>query len=225
MLRFLNQCSRGRGAWLLMAFTALALEMVALWFQHVMLLKPCVLCIYERCALFGVMGAGLVGAIAPKTPLRYVAMVIWIYSAWRGLQLAYEHTMIQLHPSPFMTCDFMARFPDWLPLGKWLPQVFVASGDCAERQWSFLTLEMPQWLLGIFAAYLVVAIAVVIAQAFKPKKTRPVRSLIHTLLRERFFCPKRCLPVIKRCILNTSFNHHIREMSYVPLTHPGKLES
>ncbi len=47
-----------------------------------------------------------------------------------------------------MTCDFMARFPDWLPLGKWLPQVFVASGDCAERQWSFLTLEMPQWLLG-----------------------------------------------------------------------------
>ncbi|MDI4700758.1 disulfide bond formation protein B, partial [Salmonella enterica subsp. enterica serovar Cerro] len=29
MLRFLNQCSRGRGAWLLMAFTALALEMVA----------------------------------------------------------------------------------------------------------------------------------------------------------------------------------------------------
>ncbi len=60
-----------------------ALEMVALWFQHVMLLKPCVLCIYERCALFGVMGAGLVGAIAPKTPLRYVAMVIWIYSARR----------------------------------------------------------------------------------------------------------------------------------------------
>lgn len=66
MLRFLNQCSRGRGAWLLLALTALALELVALWFQHVMLLKPCVLCIYERSALFGVMGAGLVGAIAPK---------------------------------------------------------------------------------------------------------------------------------------------------------------
>lgn len=139
MLRFLNQCSRGRGAWLLLALTAFALELVALWFQHVMLLKPCVLCIYERSALFGVMGAGLVGAIAPKTPLRYVAMIIWIYSAWRGLQLAYEHTMIQLHPSPFMTCDFAARFPSWLPLDKWLPQVFLASGDCAERQWSFLT--------------------------------------------------------------------------------------
>jgi len=40
-----------------MALTAFALEMVALWFQHVMGLKPCVLCIYERCALFGIMGA------------------------------------------------------------------------------------------------------------------------------------------------------------------------
>ena len=61
MLRFLNQCSQGRGEWMLMAFTALALELTALWFQHVMLLKPCVLCIYERCALFGVLGAALIG--------------------------------------------------------------------------------------------------------------------------------------------------------------------
>lgn len=120
MLRFLNQCSQGRGAWLLMAFTALALELTALWFQHVMLLKPCVLCIYERCALFGVLGAALIGAIAPKTPLRYVAMVIWLYSAFRGVQLTYEHTMLQLYPSPFATCDFMARFPEWLPLDKWV---------------------------------------------------------------------------------------------------------
>ena len=54
MLQYLNQCSRGRGAWLLMALTAFILELVALWFQHVMLLQPCVMCIYERCALFGI---------------------------------------------------------------------------------------------------------------------------------------------------------------------------
>ncbi|WP_034915254.1 MULTISPECIES: disulfide bond formation protein DsbB [Erwinia] len=170
MLRYLNTCSRGRGAWLLLALTAFALEMVALWFQHVMLLKPCVLCIYERCALFGVMGAGVVGAIAPRTPLRWVAIAIWLYSAWEGLRLSWEHTMIQLHPNPFVTCDFAARFPTWLPLDKWLPAVFVASGDCAEKQWSLFTLEMPQWLVGIFAAYLLVAALVLIAQAFRPKR-------------------------------------------------------
>ncbi|MFP1454662.1 disulfide bond formation protein B [Escherichia coli] len=44
------------------------------------------------------------------------------------------------------------------------------TGDCAERQWDFLGLEMPQWLLGIFIAYLIVAVLVVISQPFKAKK-------------------------------------------------------
>lgn len=170
MLRYLNQCSRGRGAWLLLALTALALELTALWFQHVMGLKPCLMCIYERNALFGVMGAGLVGAIAPKTPLRLAALALWIYSAWQGLRLSYEHTMIQLHPNPFTTCDFAARFPSGLPLDKWLPSVFLASGDCADRSWSFLTLSMPQWMIVVFAGYLLVALLVLIAQPFKAKR-------------------------------------------------------
>ncbi|WP_226570595.1 disulfide bond formation protein DsbB [Mangrovibacter yixingensis] len=170
MLRYLNQCSRGRGAWLLMALTALALELTALWFQHVMKLQPCVMCIYERCALFGILAASLVGAIAPKTPLRFVAMIIWVYSAVRGLQLSWEHTMLQLHPSPFAVCPFKVDFPTWLPLDQWVPQVFVATGDCSVRQWQFLTLDMPQWLVGIFAAYLVMAVLVIIAQPFKPKR-------------------------------------------------------
>ncbi|MCG8707670.1 disulfide bond formation protein DsbB [Brenneria sp. 4F2] len=170
MLRLLNRCSRGRGAWLLMALTALILELVALYFQHVMLLKPCVLCIYQRCALFGVMGAGLLGAIAPAGLLRYPAIALWIYSAFEGLRLAWEHTNIQLHPSPFTTCDFFVSFPSWLPLEKWLPAVFNATGDCSVRQWHFLSLEMPQWLVGIFAAYLLVAVLVLIAQPFRPKR-------------------------------------------------------
>lgn len=170
MFRYLNQCSRGRGAWLLLALSALALEMVALYFQHVMLLRPCVMCIYERSALFGVMGAGIVGAIAPRSPLRYVALLIWLYSAWEGMRLSYEHTMIQLHPNPFVTCDFAAHFPSWLPLDKWLPFIFVASGDCAERSWSFLTLSMPQWMIVVFAAYLIVALLILIVQPLKPNR-------------------------------------------------------
>lgn len=155
----------------MLALTALAFELTALFFQHVMGLKPCVMCIYERCALFGVMGAGIVGAIAPKhLLLRWGAIAIWLYSAYKGLMLSIEHTNIQLHPNPFVTCDFAARFPTWLPLDKWLPSVFVASGDCAERSWTFLTWSMPQWMIVIFAAYLLVGALVLIAQPFKPKR-------------------------------------------------------
>ncbi|WON78436.1 disulfide bond formation protein DsbB [Serratia sp. UGAL515B_01] len=170
MLQFFNRCSQGRGAWLLMGLTALILELAALYFQHVMLLQPCVMCIYERVALFGIMGASLIGALAPKTPLRYVAILLWIYSAWEGLQLAWKHTMIQLHPSPFNTCDFFVSFPSWLPLDKWLPEVFLASGDCSVRQWQFLSLEMPQWLVGIFAVYLLIGVIVLVSQFVRQRR-------------------------------------------------------
>lgn len=170
MLTYLNRCSQGRGAWLLLTLTALALLMAALWFQHMMGLKPCVMCIYERCALAGVMVAGVVGTIAPRTPLRWAALLIWLYSAWEGAHLSWEHTMMQLHPNPFVTCDFAASFPGWLPLDKWLPTVFVATGDCADRTWSLFSLSMPQWVVVIFATYLLVAALVLVAQFFRPRK-------------------------------------------------------
>ncbi|MDC9589485.1 disulfide bond formation protein DsbB [Xenorhabdus sp. XENO-10] len=170
MFQFLKVSSQGRGSWLLMALTALILETTALYFQHVMQLQPCVMCIYERVALFGVFGAALLGVIAPKTPLRWLAILVWIYSAWQGLRLAWDHTMMQLHPSPFNICEFFVQFPSWLPLNDWLPSVFQAYGDCSIRQWEFLTLEMPQWLIGIFAVYLLIGVLVLVSQVFRGQK-------------------------------------------------------
>lgn len=96
-----------------MALTAFILELVALWFQHVMLLQPCVLCVMNALRLFGV-GAGLVGAIAPKPVAKMRrAADLAVQRPARSVKLAWEHTMIQLHPSPFGPfCDFAARFPD-----------------------------------------------------------------------------------------------------------------
>ncbi len=176
MLRYLNRCSHGRTAWLLLALTSLIFELIALYFQHVMLLKPCVLCIYQRNALFGVMAAGLLGAVAPgSVVIRLPAIALWLYSAFEGLLLALKHTDIQLHPSPFATCDFFVNFPSWLPLDKWMPAVFSASGDCAERQWHFMGLEMPQWMIVVFGAYLLMCALVLVAQLFRPKR----RDLFH----------------------------------------------
>lgn len=163
-LHFFKRCSHSRVVWLLIATTALALELAALYFQHIMLLPPCVLCIYERCALFGILSATLVGAFTPKSSIRYVWILVWMYSAWKGVEVAWRHTMLQLHPSPFSTCDFLVIFPSWLPLSKWLPTVFRASSDCAVHQCLFLRLTISQWLVGIFISYLLLSIIVFIAQ-------------------------------------------------------------
>lgn len=170
MIQSLNRYSKYRAAWLLLALTAFTLALVALYFQHVLLLNPCVLCIYQRCALCGIVTAGIIGAIAPTTPLRFAGLVIWLYSAWQGLQLALTHVDIQLHPSPFITCDFFVDFPAWLPLDKWLPSIFSANSDCALRQWCFLSLEMSQWMIVIFGAYLVIAVIILLAQCSMLRK-------------------------------------------------------
>ena len=66
MLKFFKTLSVQRSGWLLLMVSALALEGIALYFQYGMRLQPCVMCVYERVALFGLAFAGVVGIIAPR---------------------------------------------------------------------------------------------------------------------------------------------------------------
>lgn len=157
-----------RSSWLLMAASALLLEMVALFFQYGMRLEPCVMCVYQRVAVLGLFGAGLLGAIAPgNLVVRWAGFSAWVVSAVWGLKLAYEHVDLQLDPSPFKQCAFKPDFPDWFKVDQWLPAMFEARGDCTQTVWHFLGLSMPQWMMVIFALFLVVAVVVIIGQFFK----------------------------------------------------------
>ena len=168
MISYIRTISRQRAAWLLLAASALAFELCGLFFQHVMGLAPCVMCVYERLAFVGIFVAALIALVAPEKPwLRWPAMLLWTYSAFRGLQLSLKHVDYQLNPSPFNTCSLFAEFPSWLPLEKWLPWMFYPTGDCSERQWSFLSWEMPQWLVLIFGCYLAVALVILIGNLAK----------------------------------------------------------
>lgn len=172
----LNRFSRSRASWLLLLIFVLFFEGAALFFQHVMLLSPCVMCIYERVAMFGIGGAALIGLIAPSNPLiRWLGFAAWGASSYKGLALAMQHVDYQFNPSPFATCDLFVTFPDWAPLNQWAPWLFEAYGDCSKIVWQFLTLSMPQWLVVIFAANLMVLAFVVISQFFAIKKRNPIR--------------------------------------------------
>ncbi|MGL5947924.1 MAG: disulfide bond formation protein DsbB [Aeromonas sp.] len=168
MIIGLLNLTRSRAAWALLSLSALALELCALFFQHGLGLHPCVMCIYERGALFGILGAGLLGMLAPKRwYLRLGALSLWGFSAWHGLQLAIAHTDFQLNPSPFNVCQGFVRFTGGLPLDQWLPWLFNPSGDCGEISWLFLDYTMPQWLVVIFAAYLITCGLMLLTELFK----------------------------------------------------------
>lgn len=171
MRTILKDLSKQRWPWLLLATSALAMELCALFFQHVMLLDPCVMCIYERIPMLTIIFAGLLAATAPQNiVIRLTAFIIWIVSAIWGLLLAIEHTDYQMNPSPFATCDFFPNFPSWAPLHEWLPWLFNPTGDCSEIVWQFLGYSMPQWLIVSFSIYIIIFVVVSIGALLPAKK-------------------------------------------------------
>ena len=145
-----------RWPWLLLGGSALALELVALYFQYGMGLEPCVMCVYQRAAVMGIAIAGFLGATAPTNLfIRVAAMTTWGVAAFWGLDIAYEHVQMQ-NPDNFllaMSCDIYPNFPTWLAIHEWFPAVFEARGTCDSIDWMFLGLSMPAWMVVTFAVY------------------------------------------------------------------------
>ncbi len=164
-MKFLKQLSTKRFSWLLLALSALLLELAALYFQYgEMQLQPCVLCIYERTAVMGIFLAGLIGAIAPQLLIfRCAGFLLWGSSAVWGLMLAFEHSGIQQN-SMTASCDFIAKFPAWAKLDEWFPLLFNPTGFCDEIQWRFLEYTMPQTMAGVYVLYLLVLVVVIASQ-------------------------------------------------------------
>ncbi len=154
-LKNLIAFSQTRLAWLILALGALALEGCALFFQYVMHLDPCVMCVYQRLAMFGLLAAGLIGLANPKSRmLRTFGVVVWGLSASWGLKIAIELVQIERNPSPFATCSFLPEFPSWMPLHEWLPSIFQPTGLCGEIQWRFLGVSMAEWMIVVFIMFL-----------------------------------------------------------------------
>lgn len=173
MLALLKQFSETRSAWLLLAFSALALESTALYFQYGMGLQPCVLCVYERVAMIGLLVAGIIGALAPRAlVVRLIALALGLFSGIKGLMISLRHLDLQMNPAPWKQCEFIPNFPETLPLHKWLPALFSPTGSCNESQWSLFGITMVQWLVFIFAVYVVVLVILLLVQVKKNRKQR-----------------------------------------------------
>ncbi|WP_373818006.1 disulfide bond formation protein DsbB [Glaesserella sp.] len=178
MFQYFKELSLTRGAWLLLVISCAVLEGIALYFQHGMGLNPCVMCIYERIALLAILIAGLIGLLAPRFAIiRWLALLLGLYGAGKGLALAVKHTDYQLNPAPWNQCSPFVEFPSTLPLNKWFPNLFEATGDCSQITWQMWGLSMPQWLIAIFAVYLGILLLVTLSQ-FKRSRRRG-RDLFH----------------------------------------------
>lgn len=155
--------AHSRASWFFLTGSAIALEAAALYFQYVMKLDPCVMCIYQRLAVFGILAAGLVGMTAPKYRIiRILGVLGWAISATWGLKLALALVDMQNNPSPFSTCSFLPEFPAWMPLHEWFPAIMLPTGMCTDVPWQFMGVTMAEWMVVAFSSYLVVLLLFIV---------------------------------------------------------------
>ncbi|MBV7314425.1 disulfide bond formation protein DsbB [Shewanella sp. NIFS-20-20] len=166
----LTHFAHSRRAWMLVGISAILLEVAALFFQYGLKLDPCVMCIYIRLAVFGILIAALLNSVYPTRVLRIIGALIWLISAGWGLQIATELVAIQADPSPFATCAFLPNFPEFMPLHQWFPAVMMPTGMCTDDVWSLLGLTMAQWMQVVFSLYLMLWV-IMIKPIVRPTQT------------------------------------------------------
>ena len=122
----------------------------ALFAQHVLLLDPCPLCVFQRVAVIAIGVVFLLAALHnPSGGARMVYALLLGLAAVGGALVAGRHAWLQqLPPDQVPSCgpglDYML---DTLPFTEVLGKVFSGSGECAEIVWQFLGLSMPAWVL------------------------------------------------------------------------------
>lgn len=140
-----------RHGYLLGFLSCTSLLAAAYYFEYVMFLDPCPLCMVQRLATL-LTGLGFLAAFiaAPARNRHWLtaALLFTLAAALFGWWAADHHVWLQGLPAEEVPAcgpsfDYLL---ETLPLSELLGLMLQGNGNCAEISWMFLGLSMPEWL-------------------------------------------------------------------------------
>ncbi len=132
-----------------------------LYLEHAQELEPCPLCVFQRMSYIAIAVIALIGAIHnPMNVSRIVYNILLIIFALIGVGIAGRQTWLQhLPPELVPECgpglEYMLEV---FPFSEALKMIFTGSGECAEVQWQFIGLSIPEWSLICFSSITIATI-------------------------------------------------------------------
>ena len=134
---------------------------MAYYFEYVMFLDPCPLCMLQRLITL-MIGVGFLLAFFTRktgTPLK-AALLFTIAWGIFGIWAADHQLWLQgLPPEDVPACgpsfDYML---DTMPLADLLKVMLHGDGNCAEVSWTMMGKSMPWWTRVAFAVYTLAAV-------------------------------------------------------------------
>lgn len=142
---------------------AVGLLMAVLYFQEVLGLEPCPMCIFQRVAM---LAAGIVFLLAalhgPRGGGRWVYSLLTLVPLGIGAFIAGRHTWLQKlpedqRPACGPTLDYLM---DMMPLREVVETVLKGDGNCAKIDWTLLGQSLPAWTLVSFVGLILWALIV-----------------------------------------------------------------
>lgn len=151
MLRWINL--KSQDCFFIGFWSCVGLLAAGYYFQFVMKLEPCPLCISQRIAIFftGLCFLGAALHNPGKTGTRRYS-IAGAAIAFCGGAISTRHIWIQhLPPDKVPECgpglDYVLNN---FPLSETVKLMLSGTGDCAKVTWTFMNLSMPAWTLIAF---------------------------------------------------------------------------
>jgi len=133
-------------------------------------LEPCPLCIFQRLAYIAVAVVAVAGLVqGPRGFGRRIYGALLAAAAVVGAVVAGRQVWLQhLPPDQVPSCgpglDYMLEV---FPLADAVKMAFTGSGECAEVDWTFLSLSIAEWSLIFFACLTVAAVVHASGKGFR----------------------------------------------------------
>lgn len=151
----------GKNGYLLGFITCFGLVGLALFIQTRYNLEPCPLCITQRMFFMALGVLFLIGAfVKPASWLHKLMTGLQVLTAMGGAGWAMRHWYIQANKESMIAdcgVGFDYMFENF-PLEKALTLIFKGTGDCADIDWVFWGLTLPQLALIAFVGFIFYAI-------------------------------------------------------------------
>lgn len=158
--------------YLFVALACAGLLGAALYFQHVMFLDPCPLCVFQRIAFLWMGVIALAAALFyPGRGVRRVATGLIVLGGAAGAAVAGRHFYLQNLPRDQVPdCGpGLSYLLETAPFFEVLKTVLVGDGNCADVKWSFLGLSMPGWTFIWYVALTLMTLWFARAQAARDR--------------------------------------------------------
>ncbi len=147
-------------AFLGFAICTASMLFAVLYLERALFLDPCPLCILDRVVI---MSLGVLFLFAllhgPRTIFAKINSVLCIILSVVGIGLASRHIWLQNLPKdqvPECGPDLYFML-DTLPLFETLKKTLTGSGSCADTNWTFADLTIPEQTLTLFVILLILS--------------------------------------------------------------------